>query len=58
MPAGTLLIHGEIDDTVPLAAVREWAQTQELPVIVVPGADHFFHHKLPELRMAVTGNWR
>ncbi|MDA1117034.1 MAG: alpha/beta fold hydrolase [Proteobacteria bacterium] len=57
VPAGTLLIHGEKDDTVPLAAVREWAQAQELPVVVVPGADHFFHHKLPELRAAVTGNW-
>ena len=58
VPAGTLLIHGENDETVPLAAVREWAQPQALPVIVVPGADHFFHHKLPELRMAVTGNWK
>lgn len=57
VPAGTLLIHGEIDDTVPLGAVRAWAQPQHLPVIVVPGADHFFHHKLPELRAAVTGNW-
>jgi alpha/beta superfamily hydrolase len=58
VPAGTLLIHGENDDTVPLAAVREWAEPQALPVVVVPGADHFFHRKLPELRMAVTGNWK
>lgn len=57
VPAGTLLIHGEIDETVPLGAVRAWAEPQELPVIVVPGADHFFHHKLPDLRAAVTGNW-
>jgi alpha/beta superfamily hydrolase len=58
VPAGTLLIHGENDDTVPLAAVRGWARPQALPVVVVPGADHFFHRKLPELRMAVTGNWK
>lgn len=58
VPAGTLLIHGENDDTVPIAAVRAWAKPQGLPVIVVPGADHFFHHKLPELRMAVTDNWK
>jgi len=58
VPAGTLLIHGENDDTVPLAAVRAWAKPQGLPVIVVPGADHFFHRKLPELRIAVTGNWQ
>jgi len=58
VPAGTLLIHGENDDTVPIAAVRAWAKPQGLPVIVVPGADHFFHHKLPELRIAVTDNWK
>jgi uncharacterized protein len=57
VPAGTLLIHGEVDDTVPIAAVRAWAGPQGLPVIMVPGADHFFHRKLPELRSAVTGNW-
>jgi alpha/beta superfamily hydrolase len=58
VPAGTLLIHGENDDTVPLALVRDWAGPQGLPLIVVPGADHFFHRKLPELRRAVTGNWK
>jgi uncharacterized protein len=58
VPAGTLLIHGEKDDTVPMSAVRDWARAQALPVIVVPGADHFFHRKLPELRMAVKGNWQ
>ncbi|MEX2242176.1 MAG: alpha/beta fold hydrolase [Burkholderiales bacterium] len=58
VPAGTLLIHGENDETVPIAAVRAWAKPQALPVIVVPGADHFFHRKLPELRIAVTGNWQ
>jgi alpha/beta superfamily hydrolase len=57
VPAGTLLIHGENDDTVPIAAVRAWAEPQGLPLIVVPGADHFFHRKLPELRSAVTGHW-
>ena len=56
VPRGTLLIHGEVDDTIPLAAVLDWARPQELPVLVVPGADHFFHHKLPALRIAVTAN--
>jgi uncharacterized protein len=58
VPAATLLIHGENDETVPIAAVRDWAKPQRLPVIVVPGADHFFHHKLPELRAAVTSHWQ
>jgi len=58
VPADTLVIHGENDDTVPLAAVLEWARPQDLPVILVPGADHFFHHKLHVLRTIVTSNWK
>src|ERR1041385_4316429 len=53
-PADTLVIHGENDETVPLAAVLEWARPQELPVVLVPGADHFFHRKLHVLRTIVT----
>lgn len=49
-PRGTLVIHGELDETVPLAAVLDWARPQELPVLVVPGAEHFFHRKLNLLR--------
>src|SRR5436309_8280053 len=51
--AGTLVIHGEQDDTVPLAAVLDWARPQDLPVMVIPGADHFFHRKLHILRALV-----
>ena len=58
VPVNTLVIHGELDVTIPLAAVLEWAQPQGLAVQVVPGADHFFHRKLPELKLAVMGNWR
>lgn len=49
-PRGTLVIQGEQDETVPLAAVLDWARPQELPVVVVPGAEHFFHRKLNVLR--------
>jgi alpha/beta superfamily hydrolase len=58
VPAGTLVIHGENDDTVPLAAVLDWARPQELPVVLVPGADHFFHRKLHLIRRIVQTNWR
>ena len=58
VPPGTLVIHGENDDTVPLAAVLEWARPQELPVVVVPGADHFFHRKLHLLKRIVQANWK
>src|SRR3954469_21721332 len=58
VPADTLVIHGETDDTVPLAAVLEWARLRGLPVILVPGADHFVHRKLHVLRTIVTSNWK
>jgi alpha/beta superfamily hydrolase len=58
VPGDTMIIHGEKDDTAPLAAVLDWARPQDLPVIVVPGADHFFHRRLNILRAIVTGNWR
>jgi alpha/beta superfamily hydrolase len=58
VPADTLVIHGENDETVPLAAVLDWARPQDLPVVLVPGADHFFHRKLQVLRTIVQSNWR
>lgn len=51
--AATLVIHGEQDDTVPLAAVFDWARPQVLPVTVVPGGGHFFHGQLPLLKTLV-----
>ncbi|HZE59523.1 MAG TPA: alpha/beta hydrolase [Burkholderiales bacterium] len=50
---GTLVIHGEQDETVPLPTVLDWARPQELPIVVIPGADHFFHRKLNILRELV-----
>ena len=46
----TLVLHGEADDTVPLAAVLDWARPQSLPVTVIPGGGHFFHGQLPLLK--------
>jgi len=58
VPAGTIVIHGERDETVPLAAVLDWARPQDLPVVLVPGADHFFHRKLHVLRGIVRSSWK
>jgi len=57
VPADTLVIHGEIDDVVPLSAVLDWARPQSLPVIVVPGVGHFFHGQLPLLKNIVLRNF-
>jgi hypothetical protein len=58
VPADSIIIHGELDETVPLANVLAWARPQELPVIVVPGADHFFHRRLHIIKNIVKGAWR
>jgi len=50
----TLVIHGEADDTVPLADVLNWARPQHLPVTVLPGMGHFFHGQLPLLKGLVV----
>jgi uncharacterized protein len=50
----TLVIHGEQDDTVPLASVMDWARPQLLPVTVVPAGGHFFHGQLPLLKSLVV----
>lgn len=55
--ANTILIHGELDDTIPLIDVFNWARPQDLPVIVIPGADHFFHRKLQHIKNYVTQLW-
>lgn len=54
----TIVIHGARDETVPLANVLAWAEPLDLPVIVVPGADHFFHRRLHVIRDIVTRAWR
>ena len=56
--AQTLVVHGELDDTVPLAAVMDWARPQALPVTVVPGGEHFFHGQLPLLKSLVMRHVR
>jgi len=53
-----LVLHGEQDDTVPLASVMDWARPQALPVTVVPGGGHFFHGQLPLLKALVVRHLR
>ena len=52
--ATTLIVHGDLDETVPLADSIAWATPREVPVIVVPGGEHFFHRKLHILREIVA----
>lgn len=56
VPANTLVVHGEFDETIPLADVLAWARPQDLPIVVLPGADHFFHRRLSILKSLVTAH--
>jgi hypothetical protein len=58
VPRGSLLIHGGRDTTVPLANVLAFAEPLDLPVTVIPGADHFFHGRLHILRELVERDRR
>jgi alpha/beta superfamily hydrolase len=53
-----LVLHGELDDTVPLASVMDWARPQSLPITVIPGCEHFFHGQLPLLKSLVMRHLR
>lgn len=53
VPADTLIIHGEFDDTVPFQAALDWARAQNLPIVMVPGGEHFFHGRLNQLKEIV-----
>jgi len=54
----SLVIHGEVDETVPLSAALDWARPQSLPVTVAPGVEHFFHGQLPLLKNLVVRHLR
>ncbi len=57
VPADTIVIHGDADDVVPLAATLAWARPLTLPVIVLPGVGHFFHGQLTLLKNLVVQAW-
>jgi uncharacterized protein len=49
----TLVIHGEVDTTIPLADALAWAGASGVPVIVLPGADHFFNRRITQIKQLV-----
>jgi hypothetical protein len=58
VPAGSVVIHGDADELVPLEATLGWARSQSLPVIVFPGVGHFFHGQLGLLKNVVMRELR
>jgi len=58
VPANTVLVHGDADEVVELQELLQWARPQQLSVIVVAGAEHFFHGRLIQLRQIVLQQLR
>lgn len=58
VPPETLVIHGENDETIALDAVLNWARPLGLPILVIPGADHFFHRRLGILKARISAHIR
>ncbi|HEY2559045.1 MAG TPA: alpha/beta fold hydrolase [Caldimonas sp.] len=58
VPADTVVVHGEEDELVPLAALLAWARPQSLPVIVFPGVGHFFHGQIAALKKVLVRELR
>jgi len=54
VPASTLLIHGEMDEVVPLTEMLDWARQQHLHIVLVPEATHYFHGHLQQLKAIVS----
>lgn len=52
VPPDTQVIFGDADELIPPAAIRLWAGQQKLAAKAIPGAGHFFHGKLKELKQA------
>ncbi len=58
VPENTLVVHGDVDDVVPLDEVLSWARPMQLPVIVFTGAEHYFHGRLTQLKQIVMQHFK
>lgn len=52
-----LVVHGDADEVVPLAAIHDWVQRMQPPpaLVILNGAEHFFHGRLHDLRDTLIG---
>jgi alpha/beta superfamily hydrolase len=50
VPPNTLVVQGDEDDVVPLQSVIDWAKPKHLPIVLLPGAGHYFHGRLTQLK--------
>ncbi|GKS70276.1 hypothetical protein W03_22800 [Nitrosomonas sp. PY1] len=53
----TLIIQGDQDDVVVPESIMAWAAPQSLPIVMIPGASHFFHGKLMILKNLILSSF-
>ncbi len=58
VPADTVLIHGDLDEMIPLSSLLDWARPQGLTVNVITGADHFYNRRLLPIRDIIMTQFR
>ena len=49
-----LIIQGDKDDIVSPDTLLAWATPKSQPIVLIPGAEHFFHGKLVILKQVIT----
>lgn len=45
-----LVVHGELDEQIPISSIFEWARSTKKPVCVMTGSDHLFSGQLIQLK--------
>jgi alpha/beta superfamily hydrolase len=61
MPAvqsNTFLVHGDVDEVIALSDLLDWARPQQLAVLLLSGASHYFHGRLTQLRDVIAQRYR
>lgn len=58
IPRRALLLHGQEDAMAPLSSLLEWGRPRQHPVVVFPGADHFFKGCLEQALDLVVAHLR
>ena len=57
VPPHTLVVHGEDDEVVSFADALAWARPQQLPIVMLPQAGHYFHGRLHQIKDIVRGHF-
>jgi uncharacterized protein len=58
VPQTSLIVHGALDDVIPLVDVQKWASEHQLKLTVIEATGHFFHGQLNRLKNLIFEHWK